>query len=220
MAERRAFAVTGGRRWVQRAVRLAQQILCGLYVAVALVGVLVTPPMVMLTVAPAVGLVAAGLLAVFFRYCEQPPPGRRSVLVTAGAAAAIVPFNEAIQLLQGLGTGIALTVLVLGTIVGNFRWNTLEVRASADGTRAGGATSYTELLRVMPLETVFSEWRALEGGVGISPGEQHSPYVAQVRTLLLEEMQRRDPVGFSHWLGDGAVDDPERHIQGDQGLAA
>lgn len=205
---------------MQRAVRLAQQVTCALYIAVALVGVLVTPPMVLLTVAPAVGLIAAGLLAGLFRYCEQRPPGRRTVMVTAGVAAAIVPFNEGIQLLQGFGTAIAFTVLVLLTIVGNYRMHRVSGRTPPAATRIGGACSYMELLQVMPLETVFSEWRALQRGVGIPPGEHHGPDVVQVRALLLDEMQRRDPVGFGRWLDDGAVADPGQHIQGDQGLAA
>jgi hypothetical protein len=220
MAERRAHAMTGGSRWVQRAVRLAQQVMCALYIAVALVGVPVTRPMLLLTAAPAVGCIAAGLLAGLLRLCEQRPPARRTMMVTAGAAAAIVPFDEGMQLLQGLGTAIAVTLLVLMSIVGNYRMNELAVRARADATGAGGAESYAELLHVVSLDTVFGEWRALEEGVAIRTGEEHGPDVMQVRALLLDEMQRRDPVGFGRWLDDGAADDPERHIQVDRGLAA
>lgn len=220
MAERRAHAVTGGGHWVQRAVRLAQQVLCALYIAVALVGVPVTPPMLLLTAAPAVGLVAAGLTAGLLWLYEQRPPARRTMMVTAGAAAAIVPFDEGMQLLQGLGTAIAVTLLVLMSIVGNYRMNELAVLARTDATSAGGAASYAELLHVMSLDTVFREWRALEPGVGIPSGDQHGPDVMQVRALLLDEMQRRDPVGFGRWSDDGAADDPERHIQVDRGLAA
>lgn len=212
--------MTGGGRWVQLAVRLAQQVMCTLYVALALVGVLFTPPTVLLTVGPAVGLVAAGLLVGLLRSCLQRPPGRRTVVLTAVVAAALVPVNEAVQLLQGLGTGIALTVLVLGTVVGNHRLDRALRSTPTDGSRTGGSSSYADLLSVMPLETVCSEWRALEGGVGLPPGERRAPELAQVRTLLLDEMHRRDPVGFGRWLDDGALADPERYVRGDHGLAA
>jgi hypothetical protein len=201
-------------------VRLAQRVLCALYVGVALVGVAVTPPVVVLTVAPAAGLVGAGLLAGLYRYCEQRPPGRRTLTTTAWVAAAVVPFHAGTQLLQGLGTALAVTVLVLVTLVGNYRVHQLPVLAPADPTRAGGAASYAELLRVMPLETVCTEWRALARGVGVPDHQRSSQDVAHVRALLLDEMQRRDPVGFDRWWREGAVGDPERHLQDGHGLAA
>lgn len=205
---------------MQRAVRLAQQVMCVLYVAVALIGVLFTPPWVMLTVVPVIGLIAAGLLAWLFHCCELRPLDRRTLMVTGQVAAALVPFHEGVQLLQGFGTAIALTVLVLLVIVGSDRLKDVNVRPPTGATGTGDASSYVDLLRVMPLELVFSEWRALERGGSVLPGEPRGPDVVQVRALLLDEMQRRDPVGFGRWLHDGAVDDPEQHIQGDHGLAA
>jgi hypothetical protein len=43
---------------------------------------------------------------------------------------------------------------------------------------------------------------------------------AQVRSLVLDELERRDPAGFRRWLADGAVDPPEQHVRADRGLAA
>jgi hypothetical protein len=211
--------MTDQRCWAEAAVRLAQQLLCVLYVAVAAVGVLVTPTGVMLTAAPAVAVLATGLFVGVFRFWQQRHPSRRQVMITAAAAAAILPFHEGVELLQGLGTAVAATVLVLVTIVGNYRVSTLDVPVPAGATRPGGATSYAELLRVMSLDTVLSEWRALGHGVGLPSGQHHRPDVSQLRALLLDEMQRRDPAGFRRWLDDGAEDDPAEHIDGDQDLA-
>ena len=211
--------MTDQRCWAEAAVRLAQQVLCVLYAAVAAVGVLVIPTAVMLTAAPAVAVLGAGLFAGLFRFSQQRHPSRRQVMVAAAAAAAILPFHEGVELLQGLGTAVAATVLVLASVVGNYRLSTLDVPVPAGATGPGGATSYAELLRVMSLDTVLSEWRALGHGVGLSSGEQHSPDALRLRALLLDEMQRRDPAGFRRWLDDGAEDDPAEHIDGDQDLA-
>jgi hypothetical protein len=64
--------------------------LCGLYLPIALIGALVTPPMVMLTVAPTVSLVATGVLAGLVRACQPHLPDRRTLTITATAAAGAV----------------------------------------------------------------------------------------------------------------------------------
>lgn len=213
-----------GRRWVRLSVRLcvrlSQLLLRTCYVAVALFGVLVTPPTVMLLVVPAITLGTVVFVAGLVWYCEQRWPARRTLRGIAGTTAALLPFLQGGRELAGVGTMIAFVVLGLVIIVGASWVNSLAAGANPVSTvqEAGGDGSLSELLQVLPLETVFNEWRDLQEHPDSRCGPSNAD--AGVRALLLDEMQRRDPAGFAEWLSDGATDSPERHIRGDQGLAA
>ncbi len=217
--DRQPVAGPGGlHRYSARLARLAMWVL---YIPVALLGALVMTPMAMSTVVPAVALAAVGLLAVLFRTCRRPGPDRRTSTTTAAAAAGVAPFSEGIELLQDTGTVIGMTVLALLAYVGNSWWATnLDVDPAGDATEPAAARSLRQRLRRMPLEDVFREWQAMQHGTGVPPDARHMFAAAQVRSLVLDELEHRDPVGFGCWLGDGAVDPPEHHIRGDQGLAA
>jgi len=67
---------------------------------------------------------------------------------------------------------------------------------------------------------VLAEWRALQDPPDSRCSQSDRDVAVQTRTLLLDEMQRRDPTGFATWLAAGATDPPERHLRDDQGLAA
>lgn len=201
-------------------VRLAGLAMWALYVPVALLGALVMTPTVLLTVAPTVALAAVALLAVLHRTSGRPGPDRPAATSTAAAAALVVPFHEGVELLEDAGAVIAMAVLGLLAHVGNHWWTT-----TLDADRAGSATavvarSLRSRLRRMPLEDVLHEWRALESGAGFASDARHTAAAAQVRSLVLDELEHRDPVGFRQWLADGAVDPPELHVRADRGLHA
>lgn len=214
---------SGARGSQHRAVRACAVLLRTLYAAVALFGVLVTPPVVMLLVVPGLTLGVVALLAALFWYCQEHGPPRETVSGTAGATVAVVPFVQAVHVLEGLGTVVLFVVLGLLTVVGTGWLNSLPVDATSAPTarppQAGGEPSLRDLLNTVPLETVFDEWRALQQDLD-ARSRPSDPAVARARALLLDEMQRRDPAGFSTWLAGGATEPPDGYISDDQGLPA
>ncbi len=75
-----------------RTLRLSRCVLAVLYVGLTYLGCLITAPELLLLLAPALGLLAAGLLALIFYVCEEPIPVRRTVIPTAWVTAGFVPF--------------------------------------------------------------------------------------------------------------------------------
>lgn len=49
----------------------------------------------------------------------------------------------------------------------------------------------------MPLETLCAEWRALQDPPNSPLAQSDRDAAVQTRTLLLDEMQRRDATGFT-----------------------
>ena len=221
MPSRQAVSAAVGEHWAQRWVRLARWVLLALYVPVTLLGVAVVTPTVMVTVTVVVtGFAGVGLIAGLVRVYELPGPDRRTRTITGSAAAGIVPFSEGVDLLQEAGTVIGATVLLLLALVGNHWWaHNLTVSADPSVTRPAVGGPLREWLAGEPVESLFREWRALQPE-RLPVDARHVGAAAQVRSLLLDELERRDPVGFGRWLSEGAVAPPEQHIRGDQGPAA
>jgi hypothetical protein len=209
---------TPGRRWTGRTVRAGSNLLRTLYIAVALIGMLVTPPIVVLFVVPVLTVSAVVLLAGSIRYCQQRWPTSRTLTGIAGPTVALVPFQHGIDLLDGAGTVILLVVLALATVVGAASLHGLNIDADsapAPDSTADREQSLRELLHVLPLETVLREWRTLQHPTRRTRQPDPTP-VVQARRLLLDEMQRRDPAGFAAWLAAGGNQPPDGHIHDDR----
>ena len=203
-----------------------------LYVGVALLGSLFTPPLLMLLVVPVLVFGVAAMLIGTFRYCQQSWPSRRLVSSTALVTAGAVPFAHGVDVLGAAGQVVGVLVFALATVVATSRLNALtaaELRAASsphgsDGhipdAGPGDGQSLQELLRSVPLEVLFTEWQAAQERTAGRSCSRHAAPGVQARALLLDELERRDPVGFSSWLEEGAVAPPEHHIHDDHGLAA
>lgn len=210
--------------WAGRTVRACGLLLRTLCTAVALLGLLVTPPVLLLLVAPALTVSAVVLLAVMVRYCQQRWPTPPTLTRTARTTLALVPFQHGIVLLRGVGTVILLVVLALATVVSvawlRGRHMHADSTAPPDWT-ADQERSLRELLQVVPLETLLAEWRTLQQHHPARRSRRLDPTaVVQARRLLLDEMQRRDPAGFAAWLAAGGQQPPDGHLHDDQGLSA
>ena len=207
---------SAARRLTTRAVRAGTVVLRVLYVGTALLGLLVTPPVVLVLV-PVLTVTAVLLLAGFIWYVQEQWPSRRTLTTVAAGTAALLPFGHAVDALQEVGTALGLAVLGLLAVV--------SVARAASGPAVceaaqGDDPSLRELLRVVPLETLLSEWRAL-GGQPADRRSSDSAGAAQVsRRLLLDELERRDPVGFADWFASGTTSPPDEHVRDDRGLPA
>ena len=188
-------------------VRRVRMVLLVVVVAVALLGAVVTPALGMLVIAPLVGTVLAGALALVDPDFPRDTSSRRGVVYAAAAGVLLVPLANGLVALGSLGGVVLLVLLALGPLV------------ATDGPvdEAGEVPSpgvLAELLPALPTAQLLAEWRASEALVG-SPSRQAA--AAEVRALLLDELSRRDPDGVAGWLGAGGS--PESYISPDRDRA-
>ena len=164
--------------------------------------------------------------------CREQEPAPRAILTAGTTVAALVPFAEGISALGDAGTALSLGLLILSTVLGGHWLATLDLDPPATTTTQYGAAdhpiatgvvedpSLPELLRVVPLDALFTEWRATENELDAHQGGQRYAATVHTRGLLLEEMRHRDPAGVQRWLSSGARGHPEHYIRGDHDLTA
>ena len=192
-----------------------------LYTGTALLGLLFTPPLLSLVVGPVLATWAVVLLAVFVWYLEEHWPTRRTLTTTAAVTVALLPFGHAVLALQALGKVIVLLALVLLTVAA-------ICAISASGRQSPGTSPTNlprgadvrlrELLHVLPLPALLSEWRALSR---LRPGTYADAVVAvELRGMVLDELHQRNPAAFSMWLSSGASSPPDEHFHHDQDAAS
>jgi hypothetical protein len=220
------------RRLRRAAVRLAHRLLQVLYAGVALFGVLVAPPVATLALGFAFGVAGAVLFAVIHWSCREQEPAPCAVLTAGTTTAAFVPFAGGISALGDAGAALSLGLLILSAVLGGNWLTTLNHDPPATTTTQYGAgdhpiatgvaedPSLPELLRVVPLDALFTEWRATEDELDAHRGGHRYAATVHIRGLLLEEMRHRDPAGARRWLNSGARGRPEHYIRGDHDLTA
>lgn len=169
------------------------------FVALAVLGALVTPPVGMLLIAPLTG--AAAGLAVAFLHPAFPgePRARRAALLTAATGAAFVPFIYGVDLLGGVGGMVALVLLVLGCCLAA-SWAMDLIEATPPARAPADEGWMRAVLPSLPTAVLLQEWRATQQLCGPGTGAAERARAAQVRALLLEELSRRDPLAVEQWL--------------------
>lgn len=233
-----------------------------LYGGVALLGLLVTPPGLLLLVAPGAGLAAAVVVAGLLRYLEGSWPCRQVLSASGLVAAAALPFGSAVVVLGPVGPSVVFVLMLLLTVTlvggidaapvapglpsgalppdvappdpqpsdgapsdarpadpqpADLRRPGPRPPGAAPRETVGDAGTLAQLLRVLPLQALCDEWRSTGQPRRGRGSRAPDPAVVQLRTLLLEEMARRDPTGFSRWLQEGPDTPPERYLRDDQG---
>ena len=198
--------------------RASTSLLQALYTGTALLGLLFTPPLLSLALGPVLAAMAVVLLGGFIWYLQGHWPARRTLTTTAAITMALLPFGHGVLALQAVGEAIALLAVVLLVVVA-------VCAVSASGSQASGASPahlprgadvrLRELLQVLPLPTLLAEWRALRQ---LRP-DADAVVAAELRSLLLDELQHRDPSAFSRWLDTGAPGPPDEHFLRDQDTA-
>ncbi len=150
-------------------------------------------------------------------------------LLTAAAGAGFLPFAHALSVLQNVGTVLGLFVIGLFTLLTGLGIHTRRATAprvhlsappldtpDADpaARAANTARSMRQLLAALPLDLLCDEWSDLH-----RHPTAHCvalPY----RQLLLDELQRRDPVGFDRWRRCAAHSPPSKHLRTDRDVSA
>ena len=122
--------------------------------------------------------------------------------------------------------GGALTALLAGVAVGGVlvRW---AVRSARRTRRHPGATVLPLPLPgagagggpvgFLSVEALGREWLRTSAALAQARGAQERQALVDRRHAALDELERRDPVGFARWLAEGATvdSDPARYVSGD-----
>ena len=208
----------GGRSTALRgAHRLTVGVLTTLYVAVAVLGALSAGFIVMFVVVPASGLlgavVARGVHRALHPGLEAPFTLHLPVAVGTGLFS---PFLIGMDTLGEVGVYVFIVLTLLCAVAGVGWARALAPEAVGprpqEPPRLPDAEdcSLRDLLGALPVDELLHEWRWSKERLRTDP---HS--AVQLRDLLLEEIQQRDPAGLRAWLLDGLERDPGDHIRGD-----
>lgn len=203
--------------------RVSVPVLRWLYTGTALLGLLATP-LVTLLWAPVVGVAFAGLYVSIVCFADPRWYTRRLVTATCWVGTGFVPFVIGLALLQGLGGFVGVVFLSLLAIAVT-SWVHEFINDFGGHPRRHAAIDLDvvrETLHAVPLAVLFAEWRASQGDppAGSTDNVDRGRARAQVRAMLLDEMERRDATGFARWLEQGATEPPDAYIRDDQGLPA
>jgi hypothetical protein len=203
-------------RWSRvLAVRACRRALLGGVVAFAFVGALTSPPYVVLMVAPAFGIFIASMVAMINPAFPEARSARRATVMSGTSAALVVPCLAGIVQFGAAGAVTAVVLMVLGCVVVG-GW--IAEQSDPPGRGAASDLDVEELrqfLQVLPTSMLLREWRS--AGEHVQPGADPDRRAGAVlvRTVLLEELSRRDPVGVARWLSEGDEDAPEQYLRGD-----
>ena len=175
------------------------------------------------------GLVAVSLAAVvaacvgagIARDAESPQP--HQAVVDAAWRTAVGTVGV-LLLLSGSAVlaGGAVTALLAGCAVGAVlvRWTW---RSAQRDRRPGGAdvvpltSAAGRPVRTLSVEELGREWLRTSAALTRVQGPMARQALVDRRSDALDELERRDPAGFSRWLAAGATvdSDPARYVSGD-----
>ena len=225
MPDRAVTPAGHGPTVVERAlVRSGRAALGTVYGGVALLGLLHQDPAITLIVTPFMCILVMGLRSSVHQalHATAATPSLGPLLPAAAVGALFAPFGTGVQQLGERGAYLFLAVLALTTALG-CHWlyrsgipaaETADARsAAAPAPPTAEATQLSrELLRRLALDYLVEEWRRSDELVHrASPADRGA--AVEWRGLLLEELERRDPRGFSDWVLDGMARGPEHHIR-------
>ena len=167
-------------------------------------------------------VVAACLAAGIVRDSDAPRP-RQAVVDTAwraavGTVAVLLVLSGCVVLAGG-----ALTALLAGVAVGGVlvRWAVRSARRTQrdpgatvlplPGAGAGGGP-----VGFLSVEALGREWLRTSAALAQTRDAAVRQALVQRREEALDELERRDPAGFSRWLAEGATvdSDPARYVSG------
>jgi hypothetical protein len=204
-------------RILRAASRCARVAVMGAALALALVGALLAGPAQMLIWAPAVGLFATGVALLVVPAITGKPIGRRALIMTGVLAFLMVPFTSGMGALGPAGGVLLVAILVQGAAWLVEQGVDAPERTAAEAARQQAAR-VRRVIGDLTVEALVTEWRAAGDRLRASSDPEVRALAAEVRSLLFDELSRRDPAGVEHWLGSGGGD-PGGHVSGGPGRA-
>lgn len=199
--------------------RVNVHVLGAIYVSVALLGALSSSLLVTFLVVPAAGALGATLARGVHRALHPHTRAPLSVHLPAAVATGLFgPFVIGMDTLDSVEGPVSIAVVVLGTLV-SVGWAyriTSDVTVPSSTVERGlsdcDLPSFRALLCALPTEELLHEWRWTSTQLQVD-----RRIAARLREALLEEISRRDPIGFERWLLDGLERDPEHYIRAADG---
>ena len=218
-----------GRSAVGALGRVCSVVAAAGFVGLALLGAVVSPPVVVFVLGPLCAALLAGLVAVAEDGPLRRPVAVRRVLVAAGAGLLLIPFCAGMAVLGPLGLAVLVVLLALAAVgcvarAGGLRSRPrprLHVVTGPDA--AGGAPLTTwpasSFVCLLPTVRLLEEWRSSRAQLcGGDPARRLE--AVELRAELIEELARRHPDAVDRWLMEGGDQDPARYIGDDRDLAA
>jgi hypothetical protein len=165
-------------------------------------------------------VVTACLGAAIARDGDSPQPRQAAVDAAWRTAVGTVAV---LLLLSGCAVlaGGAVTVLLAGFALGGVlaRW---ALRSARTGRRSGGAAVIPlpgaggGPVRTLTVPELGREWLRTSAVLAQAGGAVARQVLVDRRQQALDELERRDPVGFARWLTEGATvdSDPSRYVSG------
>ena len=205
---RRSASVVRGippERLISAAGRFVRWALVSVSVAVALLGALVARPLATLVAAPLLAALAVVILLLAAPRAQQAGPSSRTVALCALGGALVVPLGAGLPLLGSTGAVLLIALLVLGAVLLAERAAQL-LEAGAGGVGGSDVARLRRGLPDLPLDVLIRLWRQSAPPVRGDPEPAARTAAADVRSLLLDELSRRDPAGVERWLHAGAGD--------------
>jgi hypothetical protein len=172
-------------------------------------------PGLSLAVGVLVGIIGAALVASLHQAADDPP--RLPHPLVAGVAVGSLPAAVAGTAALGASPGIVIALGLALSAAAGVTWLASFPAESRAGTeafavRVKAEQSLRQVLRALPLDELFAEWRRAHAP-GTARGSEF-PMEIRMRQLLIDEMQRRDPAGTARWLREGPGEPPDGYIRG------
>jgi hypothetical protein len=187
-------------------VRWVRFLVLGTVVGTALAGSLATHWMGMVLFAPGLGAFFAGVIAVVDTDFPGEPASRRAVAYSFASGVLLIPLANGLVMLGTTGGAVLVVLLVVGPfLLGDWMLSEVEPDLGA----------LAELLPALTTATLLREWEATEDLLRVA---RNHATAAALRSLLLDELSRRDPGGVAAWLAAGGGS-PADFIRADRDLA-
>jgi len=160
--------------------------------------------------------VAAGIV----RDGDSPFPRQAAVDAAWRTAAVTIAVLLVISGCAVLAGGAVTAVLTGCTLAGLLaRWALRSVRAdwrSGGGTVIPIAGADSRPVRTLTVEALGREWLRTSAALARTRAPLARQALVNRRQEALDELERRDPVGFARWLAEGATvdSDPTRYVSG------
>ena len=168
-------------------------------------------------------VVAACLAAGFVRDGDSPRPRQAAVdlawRAAVGTVAVLLVLSGCVVVIGG-----ALTAMLTGVALGGLlvRWALRSARRGPRATDATvlpltGAVTHGRPVRTLTVEALGREWLDTSAALARTPDAAARRALVERRQEALDELERRDPVGFKRWLVEGATvdSDPTWYVSGD-----